>query len=69
MVLKLPENTGNQPSRIKTSVTLLDLFPTILDWFGIQPPTYSLQKHGRQVEYTGASLLGVIAKERGATDR
>nr|CAB3248231.1 N-acetylgalactosamine-6-sulfatase-like [Phallusia mammillata] len=38
-----------------TSVSLLDITPTVLDWFGLQYPDYKLL--GRDVKLTGKSLL------------
>jgi N-sulfoglucosamine sulfohydrolase len=34
---------------------LLDIFPTVLEWFEIEMPEYQL--FGKRVEFTGKSLL------------
>ncbi|CAN7950041.1 unnamed protein product, partial [Ixodes hexagonus] len=39
-------------------VSLLDITPTILDWFGIQPPEYDI--FGKPVTLTGASVLPLL---------
>ncbi|CAG2159904.1 unnamed protein product [Oppiella nova] len=42
-------------SRVSDQVSLLDIMPTILDWFGIPLPQYKL--FDKKVYYTGKSLL------------
>ena len=42
-------------------VSLTDIVPTVLDWFGINYPTYKLL--GKPVQLTGKSLLPVLVKE------
>lgn len=39
-------------------VSLFDVTPTVLDWFGVKYPTYSLFK--RPVQLTGRSLLPIL---------
>ncbi|CAG2118020.1 unnamed protein product, partial [Medioppia subpectinata] len=43
-------------------VSLLDIMPTILDWFDISLPQYKL--FGKKVRYTGKSLIPFTNQER-----
>ncbi|CAG0923877.1 unnamed protein product [Notodromas monacha] len=54
--------TGTK-SIVDASVTLLDIFPTILDWFDVPLPRYSLKHKGKPVEFTGTSLLPILKSE------
>ena len=42
-------------------VSLVDIVPTVLDWFGIEYPTYKVL--GNSVQLTGKSLLPVLKQE------
>lgn len=42
-------------------VSLVDIVPTVLDWFSIKYPTYTLLS--KPVQLTGKSLLPVLVKE------
>ena len=42
-------------------MSLTDITPTVLDWFGLEYPSYSL--NGKPVELTGHSLLPILAEE------
>ncbi|KAL3875901.1 hypothetical protein ACJMK2_033806 [Sinanodonta woodiana] len=44
-----------------TMVSLVDIVPTVLDWFSIQYPNYTLLKH--PVHLTGKSLLPILKAE------
>ncbi|XP_064478873.1 N-sulphoglucosamine sulphohydrolase-like [Ornithodoros turicata] len=44
--------------RSHAMVSLLDIMPTVLDWFGIPLPTYEIFRKG--VTFTGASLLPLL---------
>ena len=45
-------------------VSLLDIVPTVLDWYGIHYPHYSIFGHKTpQVKLTGKSLLPVLTSE------
>lgn len=46
--------------RSDSLVNLLDIVPTILDWFNIQYPPYSIFKHRPEVALTGHSLLPLV---------
>ncbi|XP_054155241.1 N-sulphoglucosamine sulphohydrolase-like [Oppia nitens] len=52
---------------ISTPATLLDVVPTILDWFDIPIPKYKL--FGKKVYYTGKSLLPYTAQDINEEDR
>ena len=49
-------------------VTLLDIVPTVLDWWKVSYPHYSIFKKQGRVKLTGRSLLEYLAKQ-GNTDR
>ena len=42
-------------------VSLTDIVPTVMDWFGVKYPNYTL--NGKHVTLTGQSLLPVLEKE------
>lgn len=44
-------------------VSLLDIVPTVLDWFSIPYPHYSIAKHHKTVQLTGKSLIPTLVKE------
>ena len=44
-------------------VTLLDIVPTALDWYGIPYPKYSILKTTEEVKLTGRSLLPILQAE------
>lgn len=43
--------------------SLVDITPTVLNWFGIDYPSYRIFKHGNHVKLTGKSLLPVLDME------
>lgn len=47
--------------RSRELVSLVDIAPTVLDWFGVQYPSYSL--FNRQVKLTGRSLLPTLREK------
>ena len=54
-ILSSPYDRKNWGKMSDTFVSLLDITPTVLDWFGITYPKYKLW--GRDVHLTGKSLL------------
>ncbi|RUS70951.1 hypothetical protein EGW08_021280 [Elysia chlorotica] len=54
-LLSSPEGKSKWGQRNKELVSLVDIVPTVLDWFGLDYPDYKLQ--GRKVQLTGQSLL------------
>lgn len=54
-ILSVPGDTSNKGSESDKLVSLLDITPTILDWFKISYPNYKIM--GRSVQLTGKSLL------------
>lgn len=55
-----PRHPQSQGSKIQTQVSLLDIFPTILDWFDIKIPEYHIFKKRGNVQLTGNSLLSFL---------
>lgn len=54
-VLSSPEGKSKWGQRSKELVSLLDIVPTVLDWYGLEYPEYKLM--GQKVQLTGQSLL------------
>ncbi|GFR74071.1 N-sulphoglucosamine sulphohydrolase-like [Elysia marginata] len=54
-LLSSPVGKSRWGQRSKELVSLLDIVPTVLDWYGLQYPDYELQGH--KVQLTGQSLL------------
>ncbi|XP_063050558.1 N-sulphoglucosamine sulphohydrolase [Engraulis encrasicolus] len=44
-------------------VSLLDVTPTILDWFSVPYPSYSIERGGPLVQLTGRSLMPALSTE------
>jgi len=57
MLLYSPLHTSTG-QRSDSLVSLLDIVPTVLDWFQLDYPSYKLNKH--HVELTGTSLLPLL---------
>lgn len=55
--------------RVNDMVSLLDITPTVLDWFGISYPKYSLFRNGPTVTLTGSSLLPFVTDNAAAPDK
>ena len=49
--------------RSDAMVSLVDIVPTVLDWFSIPYPNYSIFKNDPAVKLTGRSLLPILSKE------
>ncbi|XP_030627705.1 N-sulfoglucosamine sulfohydrolase [Chanos chanos] len=62
MLVSSPEHRQRWGQVSKAYVSLLDITPTILDWFSIPYPSYSLFG-GPQVQLTGRSLLPALISE------
>ncbi|XP_067937024.1 N-sulphoglucosamine sulphohydrolase-like [Watersipora subatra] len=52
-----PADQSQWGKRSAAMVSLTDVVPTILDWFKISYPRYSIFHHGPDVKLTGSSLL------------
>ncbi|KAH9499565.1 hypothetical protein Btru_074148 [Bulinus truncatus] len=59
-ILSSPEDTARWGNVDYSLVTLLDIVPTVLDWFKLEFPDYTLQGH--KVTLTGGSLLQAVVK-------
>ncbi|CAG5131358.1 unnamed protein product [Candidula unifasciata] len=57
-LLSSPDGRSKWGKRNSDLVSLLDIVPTILDWYSIQYPSYQLE--GNLVQLTGQSLLPVV---------
>ncbi|NWX91098.1 SPHM sulfohydrolase, partial [Nothoprocta pentlandii] len=63
LLLSSPAHAGRWGQVSQAVASLLDLTPTILDWFSIPYPTYSI--FGRkEVQLTGKSLLPALEREQ-----
>nr|XP_047906275.1 N-sulphoglucosamine sulphohydrolase [Anser cygnoides] len=63
LLLSSPEHTGRWGQVSPAFASLLDVTPTILDWFSIPYPSYSLFG-SKRVQLTGKSLLPALGKEQ-----
>ncbi|XP_028830087.1 N-sulfoglucosamine sulfohydrolase [Denticeps clupeoides] len=63
MLVSSPEHKQRWGQSSQSYVSLLDITPTILDWFSIPYPSYSLTG-GPLVQLTGRSLLPVLSSEQ-----
>uniref|UniRef100_A0A671T9E7 N-sulphoglucosamine sulphohydrolase-like n=1 Tax=Sinocyclocheilus anshuiensis TaxID=1608454 RepID=A0A671T9E7_9TELE len=62
MLVSSPEHRQRWGKVSQAYVSLLDITPTILDWFSLPYPSYSLSG-GRSIELTGRSLLPALISE------
>uniref|UniRef100_H3D975 N-sulfoglucosamine sulfohydrolase (sulfamidase) n=1 Tax=Tetraodon nigroviridis TaxID=99883 RepID=H3D975_TETNG len=66
MIVSSPEHRERWRETSQAYVTLLDITPTILDWFSLPYPSYSLPgSPSSPVHLTGRSLLPVLSAEPG----
>lgn len=64
MLVSSPEHTGRWGQNSQAFVSLLDITPTILDWFSVAYPSYRLPgTPSSPVHLTGRSLLPALASE------
>ncbi|MBN3300580.1 SPHM sulfohydrolase, partial [Amia calva] len=64
MLLSSPEHTQRWGQVSQSYVSLLDITPTILDWYSIPYPAYSIFRNKQQVQLTGKSLLPALVSEQ-----
>jgi len=62
MFLMSPNHKDLHGSQINTHVSLLDIVPTVLDWFNIKFPKYHIFKKHGNVKLTGTSLLNYLSR-------
>ena len=58
-----PSHPASHGTVLDTQVTLLDIVPTVLDWFKIPYPHYSIFKKQGKVKLTGTSLIGYLTMQ------
>ncbi|XP_024914584.1 N-sulphoglucosamine sulphohydrolase-like isoform X2 [Cynoglossus semilaevis] len=63
MLMSSPEHRTRWGDVSQAYVSLLDITPTILDWFSIPYPSYSLPGSPTAVHLTGRSLLPALVSE------
>ncbi len=61
MIVSNPRQKGRWGMETYGMASSVDIFPTVLDWFNIDYPEYSL--NGMKVEYRGKSLLSATEAE------
>lgn len=64
-IISDPVHPQSFNKRSSALVSLLDIMPTVLDWFSIPLPTYKIL--GKKVTFTGASLLPLLSNADRAT--
>lgn len=62
MLISSPIHTRCQGEMTDAMASLLDVVPTILDWYGIPFPKYHIQHRNEPVVFTGVSLLPLLEK-------
>ncbi|ESP01399.1 hypothetical protein LOTGIDRAFT_230682 [Lottia gigantea] len=61
MLISSPSDTHRWGQKSEAMVNLVDIVPTVLEWFGLDYPTYKLNK--QIVKLTGKSLLPILHEE------
>ncbi|XP_072339759.1 N-sulphoglucosamine sulphohydrolase [Scyliorhinus torazame] len=64
MLVHSPEHTARWGQVSQSYVSLLDITPTVLDWFSIPYPTYSIFGKDKVVQLTGRSILPALVCEQ-----
>ncbi|XP_037523085.1 N-sulphoglucosamine sulphohydrolase [Rhipicephalus sanguineus] len=67
MIVRNPEKPGSAGMHSDALVSLLDIVPTVLEWFSIPVPQYTIFK--KPVTFTGSSLLPLLAPQKPAMAR
>ena len=68
-LLSSPFHSKSHGRRSKALVSLLDIVPTVLDWYNITYPSYRIQDKSKNASLTGRSLLSLLnsSKEKNKT--
>lgn len=63
MLMSSPYATERNGQHSQAMVSLIDIVPTLLDWFTVSYPMYAIFKNDLPVNLTGRSLLPILEKE------
>ncbi|XP_013388757.1 N-sulphoglucosamine sulphohydrolase [Lingula anatina] len=63
MLVSSPHHSRRWGQVSEAMVSLTDIVPTTLDWYGLQYPNYSIFHHKERTQLTGQSLLPVMEAE------
>lgn len=67
MFLKSPYHPKRRGQKTDAQASLLDVLPTILDWFGLEYPDYHILKPSQPTVLSGHSLLPLLDEDREVT--
>nr|CAH0102394.1 unnamed protein product [Daphnia galeata] len=65
MFIKSPYDESRRGEMTDIQANLLDIVPTVLDWFDIDYPEYHILKPSQPIKLTGKSLLPLLNDEKG----
>ena len=65
MFIKSPYDESRRGEMTDIQANLLDIVPTVLDWFDIDYPEYHILKPSQPIKLTGKSLLPLLSDEKG----
>jgi N-sulfoglucosamine sulfohydrolase len=65
MFIKAPDDESRRGEMTDIQANLLDIVPTVLDWFDIDYPKYHILKPNQPIRLTGKSLLPLLSGENG----
>ena len=65
MFIKSPNGESRRGEMTDIQANLLDIVPTVLDWFDIDYPKYHILKPSQPTSLTGKSLLPLLTDENG----
>ena len=57
LMVSNPFSPGSHGKHTKELASLLDITPTVLDWFNVSYPNYTIVSNRNKVNLTGNSLL------------
>ncbi|XP_046648750.1 N-sulphoglucosamine sulphohydrolase-like isoform X2 [Daphnia pulicaria] len=65
MFIKSPDDESRRGEMTDIQANLLDIVPTVLNWFDIDYPKYHILKPNQPIRLTGKSLLPLLSGENG----